>query len=67
MVLLRLYRSIDFPPTEIRECFKLYDKSGKGYISPLEFKSVMLSVGEELDDEEIRETIIEIDEDGKSL
>eukprot|EP00794_Sanderia_malayensis_P020134 gene20134-22107_t len=49
---------------EIRECFKIYDKSGKGYISPLELKSVLNSVGEERDDEEVREMILEICQDG---
>ncbi len=51
--------------TEIRECFKLYDKSGKGYLSPLEIRSVLNSVGEDPDDEEVREMILEVDQDGK--
>ena len=50
---------------EIRECFKIYDKSGKGYISPLEIKSVLRSIGEDPDDEDIREMILEVDSDGK--
>ena len=50
---------------ELRESFKLYDKDGNGSISPFEIKAVLLSIGEEIDEDDVHEIIKEIDEDGK--
>ncbi|XP_065058496.1 calmodulin-A-like [Rhopilema esculentum] len=50
---------------ELKECFKLCDKSGKGKVSPMEIKALMKSVGEDPDDEDIHEMMLEIDPDGK--
>eukprot|EP00795_Rhopilema_esculentum_P002777 gene2777-1000_t len=47
---------------ELKECFKICDKSGKGYVTPEEFKAVMQSVGYTVDNDDIREIFHEIDD-----
>ena len=50
---------------ELKECFKLCDKSGKGTLSGVELKALMKSVGNDADDEDIQEMMYEVDLDGK--
>lgn len=49
---------------EIMEAFKVFDKDGNGFISATELRSVMISLGRKLTDEEIDEIIREVDLDG---
>lgn len=49
---------------EMREAFKVFDRSNKGFISAQDLRHVMKSIGEELTDMEIDEMIREADEDG---
>ena len=49
---------------EIREAFRVFNKSGNGFISGAELKHVMNNLGEKLTDEEIDEMIRESDIDG---
>ncbi|XP_037947420.1 calmodulin-A-like [Teleopsis dalmanni] len=50
--------------SEIREAFKIFDKSGNGYVSRVELKHILLNLGEKISDEEIDEMIKEADVDG---
>ena len=50
---------------ELKECFKICDKSGKGYVTPEEFKAVMQSVGHTVDNDDIREIFLEIDDNSE--
>ena len=47
----------------LRETFKLFDTDGSGKISPEELKTIMLKLGEDLTDHQIREMIREADAD----
>jgi calmodulin len=49
---------------EIHEIFKVFDKEGNGFISVAELSHVMISLGEELTEEEVKEMIKEADIDG---
>lgn len=49
---------------ELVEAFKVFDRSGTGYISISELRHVMTNLGEKLSDEEIDEMIREADVDG---
>lgn len=49
---------------EITEAFKVFDKDGRGFISSVELKHVMVNLGEKLTDEEIDEMVREADMDG---
>ena len=49
---------------EIHQAFKMFDKSNSGFISELELKQVMETLGEKMTDQEIKEMIIEADIDG---
>jgi len=48
---------------ELKQCFKLCDKSGKGNVTKIDLISLMKSVGEEIDDDDIKEIFYEIDVD----
>ena len=52
---------------ELKQVFKICDKSGKGYITPVELKAVMKSVGDEMDNDDMKVIFDEIDEDGKPI
>lgn len=49
---------------EIIEAFKVFDKSGSGFISAAELRHVMTNLGEKLTDDEIDEMVREADMDG---
>lgn len=49
---------------DLREAFKVFDKDGNGQISQSELKQVMLSLGENLTEDEIEEMVLEADIDG---
>ncbi|XP_037050204.1 calmodulin-A-like [Bradysia coprophila] len=49
---------------EIREAFKVFDRDGKGFITAVELRHVMTSLGEKLTDEEVDEMIRSVDVDG---
>lgn len=49
---------------EIREAFKVFDRDGKGFITAVELRRVMTSLGEKLTDEEVDDMIREVDVDG---
>ncbi|XP_065058483.1 calmodulin-A-like [Rhopilema esculentum] len=49
---------------ELKECFKLCDKSGKGTLTGVELKALMKSVGDDPDGEDIQEIMYEVDLDG---
>ena len=48
---------------EFKEAFELFDKNNDGSISPLEFKTVMESLGQNPSDEEVADMIKEVDQD----
>lgn len=49
---------------DVREAFKIFDKEGNGFISAVELRHVLTSLGERLTDEEIDEVMREADLDG---
>ena len=49
---------------EMRQAFAVFDKNGDGQISAEELKQVMASLGEKLNDEEVKMMISEADRDG---
>ena len=53
------------PPPEkedtIRDCFRIFDKDGNGYVSASELRHVLTNLGERLSDEEVDEMIREAD------
>ncbi|KAK9137493.1 hypothetical protein Sjap_008087 [Stephania japonica] len=49
---------------ELQDAFKVFDKDRDGYISPLELKYVMISLGAKLTEEELQEMIRVADVDG---
>ena len=53
---------ISFP--ELQEAFSLFDKDGGGSISYSELGSVMRSLGQNPTEDELKEMIAEVDEDG---
>ncbi|KAJ1956496.1 calmodulin-like 3 [Linderina pennispora] len=50
--------------TKLREAFNRYDKNGDGAISPEELRSAMLSLGEDVTEEEVNKMVEEADIDG---
>merc|ERR1719430_3045150 len=44
---------------ELREAFRAFDRDGQGFISAVELKHVMTSLGEKLKDEEVDELFAE--------
>lgn len=61
-MMARYYATMD-PEKEMRDAFRVFDKDGNGYISKYELKSVMHSLGEKLNDQEIEEMIRAADAD----
>ncbi|BFZ19131.1 hypothetical protein BsWGS_22170 [Bradybaena similaris] len=49
---------------ELRQAFRVFDKSGCGYITPSDLRAVLQCMGQELTEEEIDEMIAEVDIDG---
>ncbi|XP_076449600.1 neo-calmodulin-like isoform X3 [Babylonia areolata] len=49
---------------ELRQAFRVFDKSGCGYITPSDLRAVLQNIGEDLTEEEIDEMIAEVDIDG---
>jgi calmodulin len=49
---------------ELIEAFKVFDRDGNGYITAIEFKQVIFSLGEVITDEELNEMVAEADIDG---
>ena len=49
---------------DIVEAFRVFDRDGKGVISPADLKHVMSNLGEKLTDEEVAEMIREADVSG---
>ncbi|ESO89750.1 hypothetical protein LOTGIDRAFT_192654 [Lottia gigantea] len=49
---------------ELRQAFRVFDKSGCGYITPSDLRCVLQCMGEDLTEEEIDEMIAEVDIDG---
>jgi len=52
------------PEEEMRAAFSVFDRNNSGSISASELRDVMLSLGEALNDEELRELMCENDVDG---
>lgn len=50
---------------EMREAFKIFDRSGNGFITAKELKHGMVYMGERLSDEEVEEMMREADSDGE--
>ncbi|XP_059090628.1 calmodulin-A-like [Tigriopus californicus] len=49
---------------EFKECFQMFDKDGDGTIDTTELGTVMRSLGQNPDEEEVEEMVDEADEDG---
>ncbi|TVU45101.1 hypothetical protein EJB05_04574, partial [Eragrostis curvula] len=49
---------------ELKEAFEVLDKDQNGFISPTELRTVMVSLGEKMTDEEVEQMIKEADTDG---
>lgn len=49
---------------EMREAFKIFDRSGNGFITAKELKHGMVYMGERLSDEEVEEMMRDADSDG---
>ncbi|PWZ53457.1 putative histone H2A variant 3 [Zea mays] len=49
---------------ELKEAFEVLDKDQNGFISPVELRTVMTSLGEKMTDEEVEQMIREADTDG---
>ncbi|KAK3611439.1 hypothetical protein CHS0354_027164 [Potamilus streckersoni] len=49
---------------ELREAFRVFDKTGCGYICASDVRAILQCMGEDLSEEEIEEMIAEVDIDG---
>ncbi|XP_069109317.1 calmodulin-beta-like [Argopecten irradians] len=49
---------------ELRQAFRVFDKTGCGYISASDLRAVLQCMGEDLTEDEIDEMIAEVDIDG---
>ncbi|CAF0920846.1 unnamed protein product [Brachionus calyciflorus] len=49
---------------ELREAFKVFDRTGSGYITSSDLRSVLQCLGEQLNEDEIEDMIDEVDIDG---
>uniref|UniRef100_A0A0N4UKL0 EF-hand domain-containing protein n=1 Tax=Dracunculus medinensis TaxID=318479 RepID=A0A0N4UKL0_DRAME len=49
---------------EMRTAFELFDNTSKGYISVDDLQRVARELGEEIDDEQLKEMIVEADSEG---
>lgn len=52
---------------ELRETFLLFDKDGDGTVNSDELGTVMRQLGQEPSEEELRQMIAEVDEDGRYM
>lgn len=52
---------------ELRETFLLFDKDGDGTVNSDELGTVMRQLGQEPSEEELRQMIAEVDEDGRYI
>lgn len=52
---------------DFREAFGLFDRSGKGSITADDLKAVLQSLGQNPSEDELRDMIREVDDDGKCL
>ena len=52
---------------ELREAFTLFDKDGGGSISSSELGAVIRSLGQNPTEEELKEMIADVDEDGGTI
>lgn len=52
---------------ELREAFRVFDRSGKGFITRSELGLVMANMGEQLTPQEIEAMISEADKDGDGV
>jgi Ca2+-binding EF-hand superfamily protein len=52
---------------EIVESFSVFDKDGNGFILAVEFKHILVTMGEALSEKEISEVMKEIDMDSKGM
>jgi calmodulin len=52
---------------EITESFSVFDKDGNGYISAVEFKHILVTMGEALSEKEIKEVMKEVDIDSHGM
>ncbi|CAH1973574.1 unnamed protein product [Acanthoscelides obtectus] len=53
-----------FSEEDIKQAFNVLDTDGKGYITPLELKQVLVSLGEKYSDDDVKEMIKAADFDG---
>lgn len=49
---------------ELREAFRMYDKSGNGYINVSDLREILRALDDKLTEDELDEMIAEIDTDG---
>jgi len=52
---------------ELLEAFSVFDKDGSGFIDQEELTDVLASLGEDLDDEQVKEMMKQADKDGDGL
>lgn len=59
--------NIEDTDTDVQEAFKTFDKSGNGYLSEADLRTVMANLGENLTEEEVHIMMQEadLDRDGK--
>ena len=53
--------------TDFREAFGLFDRSGKGGITEKDLRRVLQSLGKNPSEDELKDMIKEVDDDGKTL
>jgi len=63
-MMVRQMKSPQDDEIELRESFRVFDKNGDGFITAIELKQVMMTLGEKLTDDEVNEMIREADVDG---
>lgn len=49
---------------EIREAFKVFDRDNNGFISAIELRYVLVSIGEKLTDAQVEEMVLVADQNG---
>lgn len=57
-------QSVEDEEEELRQAFRVFDKSGCGYITASDLRAVLQCIGEDLTEDEIDEMIAEVDIDG---
>jgi len=68
MSYIECYRRLshNFPLTEFKEAFSLFDKDGDGTITTKELGTVMRSLGQNPTEAELQDMINEVDADGNN-